>query len=75
MAGQVNVNFHKTFKPERQYIGSILDVANNTETMGVKDISACTGIPTGTSSGKVEPHISYANYMGLIEVEKKEQKE
>lgn len=72
MAGQINVNFHKTFKPEKQYIGSILDVANHAEAMGIKDISKYTGIPTGDSSGKVEPHISYAKYMGLIEVEKKE---
>lgn len=72
MAGQVNLNFHQTFKPERQYISSILNVANGTESMSVKDISASTGIPNGQSSGKVEPHIVYANYMGLIEYEKKE---
>ena len=35
-----------------------------------------TGIPQGKSSGKVEPHINYAEYMGLIrsEKEKKEKK-
>lgn len=72
MAGQSNVNFHQTFKPERQYIGSILDVANMTEPMTVKEISSLTGIPNGKSSGKVEPHISYAKFMGLIESEKKD---
>ena len=31
-----------------------------------EEISEVTGIPTGKSSGKVEPHIMYAIYMGLI---------
>ena len=72
MASQSNLNFHQTLKPEKQYVGSILDVANNTDTMSVPNISSYTGIPNGKSSGKVEPHISYAKYMGLIEAEKKD---
>ncbi len=72
MAAQVNLNFHQTFKPERQYISSILNVANGTQPVSVKEISACTGIPNGQSSGKVEPHIIYSNYMGLIDYEKKD---
>ena len=72
MASQVNLNFHQTFKPEKQYVGSILDVANNTVSASVQDISAFTGIPNGKSSGKVEPHIMYAKYMGLINAEKKD---
>ena len=72
MASQSNLNFHQTFKPEKQYVGSILDVANNTDTMSVPSISSYTGIPNGKSSGKVEPHILYAKYMGLIEAEKKD---
>lgn len=71
MAGQVKLNFHQTFKPERQYISSILNVANGIDSMSIKDISACTGIPNGEISGKVEPHINYATYMGLVEYEKK----
>lgn len=71
MAGQGNLNFHQSFKPEKQYIGSILGVANNAKALSVQDISAYTGIPNGKSSGKVEPHINYAKYMGLIEAEKK----
>lgn len=59
MSKQVNVNFHQTFKPECQYISSILDIADGITWRSVKDISAVTGIPQGTSSGKVEPHISY----------------
>ena len=70
MARQSNLNFHQTFKPEKQYIGSILDVANNTDPMSVLDISSYTGIPNGKVSGKVEPHILYANYMGLVASEK-----
>lgn len=72
MAGQRNLNFHQTFKPERQYISSILNAADMTDFMSVQDISSCTGIPNGKSSGKVEPHINYAKYMGLIEKEKKD---
>lgn len=72
MASQGNLNFHQTFKPEKQYVGSILDVANNTDSMSVPEISSYTGIPNGKSSGKVEPHILYAKYMGLIEAEKKD---
>jgi hypothetical protein len=34
------------------------------------EISEATGIPTGTSSGKVEPTINYAQGMGLIQVER-----
>ncbi|ETJ18433.1 hypothetical protein Q604_UNBC18632G0004 [human gut metagenome] len=69
---QVNLNFHQTFKPERQYISSILSIADGSSSMNVKTISACTGIPQGQSSGKVEPHINYAKYMGLIKYEKKD---
>ena len=72
MASQSNLNFHQTFKPEKQYIGSILNVANSTELMSIPVISSYTGIPNGESSGKVEPHILYAKYMGLIEAEKKD---
>lgn len=69
---EVNLNFHQTFKPERQYISSILNIANGTEPVSVKHISASTGIPNGQSSGKVEPHIIYSKCMGLIDYEKKD---
>lgn len=68
----VNLNFHETFKPERQYIAAILEISDNTNFLSVKDISSQTGIPSGVSSGKVAPHIAYANYMGLIEYERKD---
>lgn len=50
MSKQVNVNFHQTFKPECQYISSILDIADGITWRSVKDISAVTGIPQGTST-------------------------
>ena len=72
MAQMVNVNFHQTFRPEKQYITAILELAGDTESHSVKDISSLTGIPNGESSGKVEPHIIYANFMGLITYDKKD---
>lgn len=70
MASNVNINFHQTFKPESSYIASILEVSDGTCFGSVQEISSNTGIPQGTSSGKVEPHIQYATFMGLITAEK-----
>ena len=70
MAQVVGLNFHQTFRPEKQYIAAILDISGDPEFRTVRDISMMTGIPTGESSGKVEPHIVYADYMGLINYEK-----
>lgn len=72
----ININFHKTFKAEGQYISSILEIADGKTWFTTREISEMTGIPQGKSSGKVEPHINYAEYMGLIksEKEKKEKK-
>ena len=72
MAQMTSINFHQTFKPEKQYIAGILELAEDSSFKTVKEISSLTGIPTGASSGKVEPHIFYANYMGLIHYEKQE---
>lgn len=74
MANQVNLNFHQTFKPEVQYISSILSISDGETLFEVKDISNMTGIPNGKSSGKVEPHILYASYMGLIEFRREDGK-
>lgn len=68
-----NLNFHETFKPELQYISSIVSISDGITWYTVKDISSLTGIPNGESSGKVRPHILYSDYMGLIKFEKKEQ--
>lgn len=61
------VNFHQTFPPTLEYISRLLEITDMTEEITKEEISELTGIPTGKSSGKVEPHIDYAIYMGLIE--------
>lgn len=71
MGQVVSLNFHQTFKPEKQYIAAILELAGDATVRNVKEISLLTGIPNGESSGKVEPHIIYACCMGLISYEKK----
>ena len=65
-----NINFALTFKPEKQYIGCLLKIAERAQPMSTKQISLETGIPMGTSSGKVVPHIDYCKFMGLINYEK-----
>lgn len=72
MAQVTSINFHQTFKPEKQYITAILEIADDPTHRSVKEISSLTGIPNGKSSGKVEPHINYASYMGLISYEKQD---
>ena len=72
MTQAVGINFHQTFKPEKHYISAIIEIAEDHAFKSVKEISQITGIPTGTSSGKVEPHIQYAAFMGLITYEKKD---
>lgn len=67
MADAYNFEFHATFAPERTYISKILELAKNNYQGTRDDISELTGIPTGQKKGKVEPHIKYANFMGLID--------
>lgn len=62
-----NLNFHETFQPEMTYIARILELAVGEFAGDKYRISAITGIPTGEKKGKVEPHIKYSNYMGLVE--------
>jgi len=59
-------NFHKTFKPERQYINSMLRFAASGQSGDAQIIAAATGIPTGASSGKVPAILDYCRGMGLI---------
>lgn len=65
-------NFHRTFKPERSYLSALLRYAAAGKSGTLAEISAHTGIPTGASSGKVQPTIDYGTAMGLL-VSKKEQ--
>lgn len=65
-----NLNFHLTFVPEGNYLSGILNIADESEEgMNLDTISRETGIPQGESSGKIPPHINYAQYMGLITYE------
>ncbi len=59
-------NFHKTFKPERQYITAMLRFAASGAEGDAQAIAAATGIPTGSSSGKVPAILDYCRGMGLI---------
>jgi hypothetical protein len=59
-------NFHKTFKPERQYINAMLRYAASGKEGDYQAIAAATGIPTGTSSGKVPAILDYCRGMGLL---------
>lgn len=59
-------NFHKTFVPERQYIHAMLRFAAAGKSGDSQEICAQTGIPTGTSSGKVPAILDYCRGMGLI---------
>jgi len=60
------LKFHETFQPESAYLAKIIDLAAQSYSGTKFEISEITGIPTGKQKGKVEPHIKYAFYMGLI---------
>ena len=64
-------NFHKTFKPERLYINAMLRSAAAGKSGNAQEIAAETGIPTGTSSGKVMPTLEYCIGMGLVKSSQK----
>ena len=68
-AGRLPLSFHQTFLPERQYITALLDLAAPGGTYSVEAIASRTGIPTGSSSGKVPSTLSYCRGMGLIRAE------
>ena len=59
-------SFHLSFRPERCHLASLLRVASQGFAGTVEAISEQTGIPTGKSSGKVVPHLKYAEAMGLL---------
>ena len=69
MINRTQIKFHETFQPERGYISKILELASCNYVGNKFDISEKTGIPTGKLKGKVEPHIKYASFMGLINYE------
>lgn len=66
MINRSQLKFHETFQPETVYLARVLELAASHYSGDKYDISERTGIPTGKQKGKVEPHIKYATFMGLI---------
>ncbi len=64
------LNFPQTFLPERRLLAQLLPFAERKGKGNKIFIGAETGIPTGKSTGKVEPMIYYALAMGLITASK-----
>ncbi len=67
----LNFFFHESFPLQVVYLSEILQLASENYYGTKYDISNLTGIPTGDTSGKVEPHIRYLEHMGLINVDMK----
>lgn len=59
-------NFHRTFIPERRYLGALLKYAADGGVYEIQKIAEATGIPTGVSSGKSIPTADYCRGMGLV---------
>ncbi len=64
----LSLNFPHDFLPERNVLFRLLPFVSKGGSGDKVQIGAETGIPTGESSGKVEPMIHYARGMGLIHV-------
>lgn len=64
------LNFPQDFLPERSLLSRLLTFASQNGRGDKRAISAATDIPTGESTGKVEPMIHYACGMGLVQAEK-----
>lgn len=64
------LNLPQTFLPERRLLAKLLSFIADQGSGDKEAISAATGIPTGKSTGKVEPMIRYAQGMGLVNAEK-----
>ncbi|MBK1644816.1 hypothetical protein CKO25_09170 [Thiocapsa imhoffii] len=61
------LNFPQTFLADRRLLGQLLEFAERGGTGTIETIGDATGIPTGQSTGKVEPMIHYARGMGLVQ--------
>ena len=66
MYSRSQLQFHETFQPEPGYLAKLLVLASENYVGNKYEISEKTGIPTGKQKGKVEPHIRFSAYMGLI---------
>lgn len=60
------LSFTQDFRPERRLLSQLLYFTRDHGEGDKHQISELTGIPTGKSTGKVEPMIYYAIGMGLI---------
>lgn len=69
-AESLPLNFPQTFLPERRLLAQLLSFTAKNGCGDKVEIGMQTGIPTGDSTGKVEPMIRYAEGMGLITVTK-----
>jgi hypothetical protein len=65
---RISLSFHQTFSPERKNLSALMKHVAQPKETDLVEIADATGIPTGKSSGKVEPTINYARGMGLIDV-------
>lgn len=63
---RLRLSFHQTFIPERRYISNLLRFVAEPKEVNLEEVANATGIPTGESSGKVEPTLYYAKGMGLL---------
>lgn len=70
-----SISFHGSFFPDLVNISRLLEIADSYDYLSKEEVFELTGIPTGESTGKVEPHIKYAQYMNLIDFDKKSCKE
>lgn len=69
---RLSLSFHQTFIPERRYISSLLKFVAEPKDVNLEEVANATGIPTGESSGKVEPTLYYAKGMGLLNISRSE---
>jgi len=67
-------NFHSTFKPERQYINALLRFSGAGGSGDFIEIANSTGIPMGSSSGKVPAILDYCRGMGMVRLSDKSKK-
>lgn len=65
---RLSLSFHQTFVPERRYLSTLLKFVVEPKEVNLDEVADATGIPTGESSGKVEPTLNYAKGMGLLEI-------
>ena len=66
------LNFHNSFKLERNYIRSLMNFAAGGGRGNIIEIRDATGIPSGEHSGKVLPTINYCIGMGLLTQDNKD---